>query len=109
MPTAPAPFWNGNISSMKWKNGNSSQKRGYKFSYDDANRLVQAAYGEGDALTSSTGRFSEVFGYDAHGNVTRLTRHGQVSLVSCVLIDDLTLSYDGNRLSGVSGITGTGI
>lgn len=44
-------------------------KRGYKFSYDAANRLTSGAYGEGDAIGSNTGRYSESMSYDANGNV----------------------------------------
>ena len=94
--------WSGNISSMRWTGKKSTQKRGYKLSYDDANRLIQGVYGEGDALTSNTGRFSESVGYDAHGNVTRIIRNGKISSTGYGLMDDLTVTYDGNRLTGVT-------
>ena len=96
------PRWNGNISCMRWKNDDYYYKRGYRFSYDDAGRLTQALYGEGNNLTTNTGRFNEGMEYDAHGNVTRITRKGKVSSNSYGLMDNLTLTYDGNRLTGVA-------
>ena len=96
------PRYNGNISSVRWTDKKSTQKRGYKFTYDDANRLSHAAYGEGDALTANSGRFSEDVQYDAHGNVTGIARYGKISSYGYGLMDSLTLSYDGNRLTGVT-------
>ena len=58
-------LYNGNISSIRWKDNTQSSKRGYKFSYDTANRLTAGIYGEGDALSSNTGRYSESMSYDA--------------------------------------------
>lgn len=96
------PRWNGNISAMRWHNDNYYYKRGYKFMYDGANRLTQATYGEGDALALNTGRFSEGVQYGANGNIVGITRKGKSSSNSYGLMDNLTLSYDGNRLTGVS-------
>ncbi len=80
-----------------WKDNSQSAKRGYKFSYDTANRLTSGAYGEGDALGSNTGRYSESMSYDANGNITSLTRYGKGTLM-----DNLTISYTGNQPTSVS-------
>ena len=96
------PCYNGNISSIRWQDKKSTQKRGYMFSYDNANRLTQGTYGEGDGLTSNANRFSEIMEYDAHGNATRIVRYGKISSSGYGLMDSLTLSYDGNRLAGVT-------
>ena len=40
------PCYNGNISSMTWKAGNETMLRGYKFTYDGLNRMLDAVYGE---------------------------------------------------------------
>ena len=100
------PRYNGNISAMRWQNNNYNNKRGYKFTYDDANRLTQAKYGEGVALTSNVNRFKENLQYDAHGNITGITRYGCFSTNNFGSLygqmDNLTLSYDGNQLTGVS-------
>ena len=90
-------LYNGNISSIRWKDNTQSSKRGYKFSYDSANRLTSGAYGEGDALSSNTNRYSESMSYDANGNITGLTRYG-----NSTLMDNLTISYAGNQPTSVS-------
>ncbi|MBP5714411.1 MAG: hypothetical protein J6X07_06910 [Prevotella sp.] len=95
------PRYNGNITSIKWKHNTSSTKEGYKFTYDNANRLTQATYGTGDAITGYE-MFSESVQYDAHGNIIGITRRGRVSTSSYGPMDNLTLSYDGNRLTNVS-------
>lgn len=97
------PRWNGNISSMRWRNEGYNRKRGYKFTYDDAGRLTSGIYGEGDALTTNVNRFSECMGYDnVSGNITAITRYGKTSSNSYGKMDNLTLSYDGYQLTGVT-------
>ena len=96
------PRWNGNISAIRWKDKTSRAIRGYRLGYDGANRLVQAIYGQSNALTTYVGRFSESFGYDSMGNVTGITRSGKTSSGGYGVMDNLTLTYDGNRLEGVT-------
>lgn len=93
--------YNGNISSMRWKNDDYYWKRGYKFTYDDAGRMTLANYGEGDAI-SSYNKFGESVQYDALGNITNIVRRGKISSSNYGIMDNLTLSYDGNQLAGVS-------
>lgn len=93
------PCYNGNISSVKWKNGNAV--RGYKYVYDDANRLTQGLYGEGESLTSSN-KYNESVEYDAAGNIKTILRYGKVSSGSYGPMDRLTLSYNGYQLKEVS-------
>jgi len=95
------PCYNGNVSSMRWSNSNYPYKRGYKLTYDDANRLIQAKYGRGDNIGGAW-LFSENIQYDAHGNATSITRLGKNASSSHGPMDKLTLSYDGNRLAGVT-------
>ena len=96
------PCFNGNISSMTWKAGSETTVRGYKFTYDRLARIKNAAYGEGDNLSLNTNRFSEqVTGYDKQGNILGLSRYGQISETGYSLIDNLTLSYNGNQLKAV--------
>ncbi|MDC6279003.1 hypothetical protein H6B16_000380 [Caecibacteroides pullorum] len=64
------PCYNGNISGMTWQAGNETTTRGYKFTYDGLNRLLDAVYGEGTSLSSNAGRFTEkVTSYDKNGNI----------------------------------------
>ena len=94
-------LYNGNISSIRWKDNSQSAKRGYKFSYDTANRLTSGAYGEGDALSSNANRYTETMTYDANGNITSLTRYGKTTSGYGVM-DNLSISYTGNQPTSVS-------
>ena len=95
------PMYSGNISSITWRDSNSGQtNRGYRYTYDDLNRLVNAEYGENN-FSTGIGRYNEGPGYDGNSNVTSLQRKGMTQEGSYGLIDDLRLGYDGNQLSKV--------
>ena len=96
-----SPCYNGNISSIKWESSDYSQIRGYKFTYDDANRLTQALYGEDESLDKNTNRYNEKLWYDVNGNITALERRGMKDNGTYDVIDNLSLSYNGNQLSNV--------
>lgn len=97
------PCFNGNISSMTWKMGNEQTTRGYRFEYDPLSRLKSAAYGEGEILTLKPNHFDEqITGYDKNGNVQGIKRYGQTSASTCGLIDDLSISLNGNQLQSVN-------
>jgi len=82
---------NGNIRSMNWSADESSHS--YSFTYDGANRLLDAIHG--------TGAYTEkVSGYDRNGNILGLQRYGNG------LIDNLTYTYNGNQLTQVEDATG---
>ena len=94
--------YNGNISSMTWKSGNESTVRGYKFTYDGLDRMLNATYGETASISTNTNRFSEnVTGYDKNGNIKSLQRYGQTGASAYGLIDNLTFTLNGNQLSRV--------
>ena len=83
--------YNGNISTMNWTANGSSHS--YAFTYDGVNRMLNATHG--------TGAYTEkVTGYDKNGNITGLQRYG------IGLIDNLTYTYNGNRLTKVEDATG---
>lgn len=94
-------YYNGNISSIKWKDNTSTSYRGYKYTYDIANRMTAGTYGEGSSLTTNVDRYSERMGYDANGNITSISRYGKQSS-GYGLMDNLTITYSGNQLSNVS-------
>ena len=94
--------YNGNISSMTWKSGNESTVRGYKFTYDGLDRMLNAIYGETAGISTNANRFSEnVTGYDKNGNIKGLQRYGQLSSAAYGMIDNLTLTLNGNQLNRV--------
>ena len=96
------PCYNGNISSMTCK-GNDKMTRGYKFTYDGVSRMTDATYGEGDLINANPNRFTEqVTGYDKNGNILGLKRYGQTGASSYGLIDNLSLTLNGNQLKVVN-------
>ena len=94
--------YNGSISSMTWKSGNESTVRGYKFTYDGLDRVLNATYGETASISTNANRFSEnVTGYDKNGNIKSLQRYGQTGASAYGLIDNLTFTLNGIQLSRV--------
>ena len=82
---------NGNIRSMNWSADGSSHS--YAFTYDGANRMLDAIHG--------TGAYTEkVTNYDKNGNILGLQRYGGS------LIDNLAYTYSGNQLTQVEDATG---
>ncbi len=69
-------YYNGNISSIRWKDNSQSAKRGY----------------------------TETMTYDANGNITTLKRYGKTAS-GYSLMDNLTISYTGNQPTSVSEST----
>ena len=97
-----AAKYNGSISSMTWKAGDESTVRGYKFTYDGLDRILNATYGETASINTNVNRFSEnVTGYDKNGNIKSLQRYSQTAASAYGLIDNLTFTLDGNRLNRV--------
>jgi len=97
-------LYNGNISGMTWANkqiNGTSYKAAYAFNYDGANRLINAVYGEGTNLMSNHNAFNTNYSYDKNGNIDYLKRSS-----SGTLIDDLSYTYLGNRLTGISDAQG---
>lgn len=96
-------LYNGNISAMRWKNNNYTNIRGYKFTYDGANRLKQAVYGENENLKTNVNRYNEkVTTYDKNGNIKKFERRGKMQSGSYGVIDNLTITYNGNQLKSVT-------
>ena len=87
---------------MTWKSGNESTVRGYKFTYDGLDRVLNATYGETASISTNANRFSEnVTGYDKNGNIKSLQRYGQTGASAYGLLDNLTFTLNGNQLSRV--------
>ncbi len=96
-----ASCYNGNISSTTWKSGNDAILRGYKFTYDGANRMTGGTYGEGTAISSNADRFSESATYDKNGNIVTLQRRGQTGTSAYAQLDNLTYTYNGNQVTKI--------
>ena len=100
--------YNGSISNITWKSGNESTVRGYKFTYDGLDRMLNATYGETASISTNANRFSEnVTGYDKNGNIKSLQRYGQTGASAYGLLDNLTYTLTGNQLSCVEDAVST--
>ena len=98
--TPQTPLYAGGIAAMRWRAGDRTL-RGYQLEYDELDRLTAAHYGEGLVCRQNQGRFDEELVYDGMGNVTALQRSGLLDDGSYGLVDNLTLSYDGNQLTSI--------
>ena len=90
---AAAPCYNGNTAEAV------TQGNKYAYTYDNANRLISAKY------TPSAGNadYSATYAYDRNSNITALTRKGLTGRLGTFgTVDDLVMTYDGNRLSKVT-------
>ncbi len=99
------PRFNGNISAIVWDQaatGNAVARHGeYRYAYDGLDRLTAANYTGIDNCNHSC-----LYTYDRMGNATRVSRYGITDRIdaggttSCSygVIDDVTLTYNGNRL-----------
>ncbi|WP_175608862.1 DUF6443 domain-containing protein [Chryseobacterium gambrini] len=95
--------YSGNIKEISWKSAQDNILRKYAYRYDDLNRMTQGIYSEPDASVPQNNFFNETAAYDLGGNITSLQRNakGQFS-ATAELIDNLTYTYTGNRLSTVT-------
>lgn len=108
--------YNGNIGSMLWKSEGDSKRRKYDFTYDNANRLTDAMFGQYASGTGSGALFNapgidfSEYGitYDYNGNIKTLNRKG-LKLNSSPVIDQLTYTYysfENRPYKVTDGITG---
>ena len=96
------PLYNGNISSIIWRDSTQTASRGYRFTYDSMNRLTDAVYGEGSSFSDNTDRYSERgMTYTKNGALTRLLRYGRRNTDDFGLVDSLVMTLDGNRVLSV--------
>lgn len=113
--------YNGNIAGLRWKGFNTAETRAYGFSYDGADRLLQANYTQyADGVWNKAGgNFDVQLGngadpfqaYDANGNIRRMRHWGTRGVQHALLLDDLRFQYDlpasgkyGNQLLGVTDL-----
>lgn len=84
----------GNITKLSWGQSLVTDQY-YTLDYDIFGRLISGVH--------SLGKFNETIGgYDLNGNIKSLTRTANGSTS-----DNFTYTYSGNRLTNLSGITGT--
>ena len=97
--TSGIPCYNGNISSMVWRNSRNLPLRKYSYRYDGANRLTDASYNQGDYRYDND--FDERLRYDANGNIVHIERWGRKQDGKHGKIDNLNIKYYGNQLEEI--------
>ncbi len=96
-------YYNGNISSLLWSTSDYGQIRGYKFEYDNLDRLKEAVYGETPSLSDKQNRYNEkVIEYTANGAIKRFQRRGRKDNGEYGKIDNLNIKINGNQLLSVT-------
>ena len=91
--TEATPCFNGNISASTWTYNNNI--KAYQYNYDNLNRYT-GGYSYSNSQIQVDYQMSESFVYDKQGNIKNLNRFGNEDL-----IDQLTLTYNGNQLKNV--------
>lgn len=95
--------FNGNISSMKWQTPGACEAKTYAFEYDKMNRLLNAWFAmENLNGWTSQDRYSSSYAYDRNGNLQQLNREGMTGVNQFGRLDEMTYSYDGNRLLNIA-------
>ena len=89
LPVNTVACYNGNISANTIEQDGHTLDNRYR--YDTQNRLTMSALQKEEEVSPS-----ETFEYDPLGNIMQLKRYEDDAL-----IDDLTMYYNGNRLTGV--------
>ncbi|MBQ6200281.1 MAG: RHS repeat-associated core domain-containing protein [Prevotella sp.] len=98
--TAANAQFSGNIGSMQWRNTSNGELHHYDYTYDALGRLTDALYSSSGNETA--GRYDEQVTYNSNGSITSLQRNGMKNDGTFGAIDDLTVTYDGNRLMKVT-------
>ena len=98
--TATNAQYSGNIGRMLWRNTANGEQHRYDYTYDGLGRLTSSQYSS--SFNGTAGRFNESVTYNPNGAIISLLRNGMKNDGTFGAIDDLTITYDGNRLLKVT-------
>ncbi|UBM59516.1 peptidoglycan DD-metalloendopeptidase family protein [Marinilongibacter aquaticus] len=91
--------WDGNIGKQAWKTiEKTGINRSYSYTYDAAKRLKTASFAGNNDEDFSLPEIS----YDKNGNILNMQRNGKLGASSFGLMDHLTYTYSGNKLTSVT-------
>ncbi len=100
--TGATGYFNGNISETYWRTATDNTVRKYSYQYDSLNRMTKAIYQKPDATNPVRDSYNEQVSYDKNGNITSLSRNGDLDINgTTVEIDNMTYQYQSalsNRL-----------
>jgi len=92
MATCTAVQYTGNITGTVWKTAYDSKLRKFDFTYDAANRLMAAVFGQyaGSSFSNQTVNYGiSSRSYDDNGNIKYMNQYGLKTGGSSGLIDQL--------------------
>ena len=114
---------------MTWKAGDESTVRGYKFTYDGIDRMLNATYGETASISTNANRFSEnvtasaynggfefkdgvkqanEYAYDANANLTKDLNKGITDIqYNCLNLPGKVTFSDGSTITYTYAANGT--
>src|SRR5690625_8030500 len=87
------PLYNVNIAQTFWKTGSNNKLRGYDYSYDQLNRLLQADFYNSE-VQPYTAAYQESLSYDLNGNITSVFRTTGDANGEAIDMDKLTDTTD---------------
>ena len=92
-------LYNGNISEWRMQQGTNAAST-YRYGYDGLGRLTTSSRYAGSGASATNSWCERGIDYDLNGNIVTLQRFGSNSITA---EDDLSYSYNGNRLVGLAG------
>ena len=92
-------LYNGNISEWRAQQGTNAAST-YRYGYDGLGRLTTSSRYAGSGTSATNSWCERGIDYDLNGNIVTLQRFGSNSITA---EDDLSYSYNGNRLVGLAG------
>ena len=93
------------LGRISWvaRGGTSLKEGSVSYSYNGYGWLTSAEYGEGTTLASNKDRYTEKStAFTLNGGIRGLQRHGLTAAGTYGKVDELSVSYSGNRINGVS-------
>jgi RHS repeat-associated protein len=116
------PYYNGNISAVKWKgmgsSGGATDQRSYKYLYDKSDKMRSATFQAytGTAWTSEANTLNETLTYDHNGNILTLLRNqnhrglsGITVTSTAESIDNLSYTYNTGNSNQLSKVEDSGM
>lgn len=102
--TGVKPLYDGSIAETFWSSSSDNTVRKYGYIYDDLNRLKDAIYQKDERPIIVTNSYDEHLRYDKNGNITYLSRNGNLDEQNIYIeIDNLDYEYylNSNRIKEI--------
>ncbi|PRB00442.1 sugar-binding protein [Chryseobacterium sp. MYb7] len=98
--------YNGNIAELDWQAADGRPFSRFNYQYDALDRLKNGIYSEPNVTVPMNDYYNESLTYDVNGNIQTLKRNRLLQYFGVQQMDDLSYTYDGNRLTSVTDTSG---